>query len=124
MISGFPDVSPSPKTSITYLVGHQDTLTIQEKPKHVLGNSVFVNLETLEILIFESFGKDGRREIMKIHLKNLGNIEYDINSNKSKQFQCLMLRQAWPGVGIRRNSKDVYHKRRIRKVRRKTKTYK
>ena len=60
MISGFLDVSMTPRTTQVHLWRHQDTSKKPRNPKSVLKNIILGNL----------IGKDGHRKVMKICLKN------------------------------------------------------
>ena len=66
MISGLSDMFRSPKTNIMYLRRPQDTLKTQENPKAIFGNSLFMNLENVEIKKCENVGR--QRTIMTIRL--------------------------------------------------------
>ena len=80
MISGFLDVSPSPKTNICYLWRPQDTSNNPRKIlKHFRTNNMLINLKILEIensVIFgEDEGEKSRGSVDEI-VENLG---YGIN---------------------------------------------
>ena len=76
MISGFLDVSLSPKTNMIYRWGHQDTSINPRKiPNHLKNNNNSENIKKLEIQHFENVGKDVCRTILKIRLICFGNLE-------------------------------------------------
>ena len=70
MITGFLEVSPTPKTNYFYLWRHQDTeKKIKEIPGAFQIYIIFINLRILEIQYVGTFGKGGRRQIIEIPLK-------------------------------------------------------
>ena len=70
MISGFSDVSMSPKTNMIYLWRPQDTSTIPRKIQIRFEVYYFQNLKILELQHFdESIGKDVHRTIPAIRLR-------------------------------------------------------
>lgn len=68
MMSGLLNMSPSPKANITYLLRHQDTLKIQEKPSAIFRTHVVINIKNSEITAFINFRKDGRRKVLPTSL--------------------------------------------------------
>ena len=52
---------------------------IQKIPEPVLKHFIFINLKIPELRKYNSFGKDGSRQMMKIHLKTFENLGYEIN---------------------------------------------
>ena len=66
MISGFSDVPMTPKASIIYLWKHQDTPNYARSIRIIFKTTILENINMLKIHNFETFGKGGARQQMKI----------------------------------------------------------
>ena len=89
MTSGFWDVSRHPKNQLFLSLGTPGYLTTIKKKHNSLNISYFYKSQHFGKPFFVNFQKDGHRKRMKIRLKSLGNLVYEISIYQETRNGCL-----------------------------------